>query len=390
MPVSGNDEDWQAGGFALYLHWPFCAAKCPYCDFNSHVAARVDVARWRRALLSEIDRVAALTPGRRLRSVFFGGGTPSLMPPALAGDLLERIAARWVLEDDAEITLEANPTSVEAARFRSFRSAGVNRVSIGIQALDDSSLRRLGRQHSAREALEAFGLARSVFPRASLDLIYARQDQPPEDWARELAAALALGPDHLSLYQLTIEEGTVFGRRAAAGALPGLPDEDRAAELWALTQAMTRDAGLPGYEISNHARPGGESRHNLVYWRYGDYAGVGPGAHGRLTLGGRREACLALTDPSAWLRAVEEQGSGEVPREPLPCEEQGLECLMMGLRLAEGVDAARVAALGGPLLESAALEEMIAAGLVWRSPAGRVGLTDTGRPLLDSVLRRLV
>lgn len=390
MPVSAGDGDWQAGGFALYLHWPFCTAKCPYCDFNSHVAAQVDVARWRRALLSEIDRVAALTPGRRLRSVFFGGGTPSLMPPRLAGDLLERIAMRWGLEDDAEITLEANPTSTEAARFRAFRAAGVNRVSVGVQALDDASLRRLGRQHSAREAIEAFLLARTVFPRASLDLIYARQDQRPEDWARELSAALALGPDHLSLYQLTIEAGTVFGRRAAAGSLPGLPDEDRAVELWALTQAATAAAGLPGYEISNHARPGDESRHNLVYWRYGDYAGVGPGAHGRLTLGGQRQACLALANPSAWLLAVEERGSGELPCEPLPRAEQGLECLIMGLRLAEGVDAARIAALGGPSLTSAAVHEMVAEGLVWCNPAGRIGLTDKGRPLLDSVLRRLV
>ncbi len=390
MPVSGDDEDWRAGGFALYLHWPFCAAKCPYCDFNSHVATRVDVGRWRRAMLAEIDRVAALTPGRRLGSVFFGGGTPSLMPPALAGDLLERIAARWVLEDDAEITLEANPTSAEAARFRAFRAAGVNRISVGIQSLEDAALRRLGRQHSAREALEAFSMARAIFPRASLDLIYARQDQRPEDWARELAASLALGSDHLSLYQLTIEEGTVFGRRAAAGALPGLPDEDRAAELWSLTQEMTRAAGLPGYEISNHALPGDESRHNLVYWRYGDYAGVGPGAHGRLSLGGQRVACLALADPSAWLRAVEEQGSGEVPREPLPREEQGLECLMMGLRLAEGVDTARITALGGPSLDIARVEEMIGAGFVWRDPAGRVGLTDAGRPLLDSILRWLI
>lgn len=390
MPVSGDNEDWHAGGFALYLHWPFCAAKCPYCDFNSHVAARVDVARWRRALLAELDRVSALTPGRRLRSVFFGGGTPSLMPPELVGVLLERIAARWVLEDGAEITLEANPTSVEAARFRAFHAAGVNRISLGIQALDDISLRRLGRQHSTRDALEAFALARTIFSRASLDLIYARQDQRPEDWARELAAALALGPDHLSLYQLTIEEGTVFGRRAAAGALPGLPDEDRAAELWALTQDMTRAAGLPGYETSNHARPGDESRHNLVYWRYGDYAGVGPGAHGRLTLGGRRQASRALADPLAWLQAVEKQGNGELPREPLPREEQGLECLMMGLRLTEGVDAARIVALGGPSLETAAVEEMIGAGFVWRDPAGRVGLTEAGRPLLDSILRRLV
>lgn len=390
MPVSGGDEDWHAGGFALYLHWPFCAAKCPYCDFNSHVVARVDVARWQRALLAEVDRVAALTPGRHLRSVFFGGGTPSLMPPALVGALLERIAARWVLEDGAEITLEANPTSVEAARFRAFRAAGVNRISVGIQALDDRSLRRLGRQHSALEALEAFALARTIFPRASLDLIYARQDQRPEEWARELAAALALGPDHLSLYQLTIEDGTVFGRRAVAGTLPGLPDEDRAAELWTITQDMTRAAGLPGYETSNHARHGDESRHNLVYWRYGDYAGVGPGAHGRLTLEGQRQASRALAAPEAWLHAVEERGSGELPREPLPREEQGLECLMMGLRLAEGVDGARIAVLGGPSLQTAAVEEMIGAGFVWRDPAGRVGLTEAGRPLLDSILRRLV
>ena len=284
---------WEDAGFGVYVHWPFCQAKCPYCDFNSHVAASVDHDLWLEAYLAEIDAAAAMTGARDVRSVFFGGGTPSLMEPRVVGAVLDRVAARWRVSGQVEVTLEANPTSVEAARLAGYRTAGVNRVSLGVQALNDQDLRRLGRLHSAAEALTAVGVAREIFERVSFDLIYARQDQAVQDWEAELAQALALGPDHVSLYQLTIEDGTAFGDRHRRGRLPGLPDEDRAADLYDVTQSLTEAAGLPAYEVSNHARPGAEARHNLLYWESGDYAGIGPGAHGRLTLGGIRSATVA-------------------------------------------------------------------------------------------------
>ena len=295
-------EDWREGGFGLYLHWPFCAAKCPYCDFNSHVAASIDQDRWAAAYLAEIGRLADETPGRVLNSIYFGGGTPSLMRADVVAAILNRAADRWTLANDVEITLEANPGSVEADRFAGYAAAGVNRVSLGVQALNDDDLRRLGRIHSADEALRALDVARATFGRVSFDLIYARQDQTLPDWQAELARALAMGPDHLSLYQLTIEPGTAFYARHQAGGLRGLPDEDLGADLYALTQEMTAAAGLPAYEVSNHAGPGGESRHNLIYWRAGDWGGLGPGAHGRLTLGGSRWATEAPLAPGAWLR----------------------------------------------------------------------------------------
>ncbi|HDR29144.1 radical SAM family heme chaperone HemW, partial [Rhodovulum sp.] len=283
-------EDWQAGGFGLYVHWPFCLSKCPYCDFNSHVAASIDMGEWQRAYLSEIRRIGAETGPRTLTSVFFGGGTPSLMAPDLVAAILDTVRATWPCANDMEVTLEANPGSVEAGRFAGYRDAGVGRVSLGVQALNDADLGRLGRLHSAAEARAAFDIARNTFERVSFDLIYARQDQLLADWQAELGQALALGVDHLSLYQLTIEPGTAFGDRHARGGLRGLPDDDRAADMYLATQEICAAAGLPAYEVSNHARPGAESRHNLIYWRYGDYAGIGPGAHGRLTLDGRRWA----------------------------------------------------------------------------------------------------
>ena len=282
--------DWRAGGFGVYVHWPFCAAKCPYCDFNSHVRREIDQARWRRALVGAIETTARAVPGRVVDTVFFGGGTPSLMPPETVAAVLEAISSGWTLAEGAEVTLEANPTSVEAGRFRGYRDAGVNRLSMGVQALDDADLRALGRMHTVAEAVQAFDVARDIFARVSFDMIYARQRQSLDGWRRELGRALDMAIDHLSLYQLTIESGTRFGDLLARGRLPGLPETELAADMYRMTQDLCARAGMPAYEISNHARPGAESRHNLVYWRYGDYAGIGPGAHGRLTRGPDRWA----------------------------------------------------------------------------------------------------
>jgi oxygen-independent coproporphyrinogen-3 oxidase len=385
----GVSADWQAAGFGLYLHWPFCAAKCPYCDFNSHVAAGVDHDRWLHAFVREIQRLAAETGPRPLTSVFWGGGTPSLMPPDLVARVLEAVRAAWPMPADAEITLEANPTSAEAGRFRAYAEAGVNRVSIGVQALVEADLRRLGRLHTVAEGLAAVELARAVFPRVSFDLIYARQDQSPAAWEAELARALSLAPDHLSLYQLTIEPGTAFGARHAAGGLKGLPDEDTAAEMFHRTQDLCAAAGLPAYEVSNHARPGAESRHNLIYWRSGDWAAVGPGAHGRLTLGGTRWATETVRDPAAWLRQVERLGHGETARRAIPPEEQAEELLMMGLRLAEGVDPGRLVRLAGRPLDPARWAALVELGLLEPS-TDRIVATRAGRAVLNAVLRDLL
>ena len=374
-------EDWQHGGFGVYVHWPFCKAKCPYCDFNSHVRASVDQSAWADAYLAEIDRTAAQTGPRAVQSVFFGGGTPSLMDPALVGAILDRIAARWSMANDVEITLEANPTSVEAERFRGYREAGVNRLSLGIQALNDTDLRRLGRQHSATEALAALALARETFSRVSCDLIYARQDQTLPAWQAELAQLLALGPDHMSLYQMTIEDGTAFGRLHAEGKLRGLPDEDLAAEMYEVTETLCRQAGLAAYEVSNYAEPGSESRHNLIYWRMGDYAGIGPGAHGRLTLPTGRFATSTLRAPEDWLSAVATRGNGEVERELLSGEDRAVEYLMMSLRLAEGSDMSRFTALRGRPLPEDRINTLIRDGFLYirgdmliATPAGRLVL----------------
>lgn len=371
------------------MHWPFCASKCPYCDFNSHVAAGVDQRRWQAAFLSEIDRVAALTPGRVLNSVFFGGGTPSLMEPALVAAILDRVRASWPLANDVEITLEANPGSVEAGRFRGYADAGVNRLSMGMQALNDADLRRLGRMHTAAEGRRAFDVARDAFARVSFDLIYARQDQKLDSWQAELSEALAMAVDHLSLYQLTIENGTVFAARAAAGHLRGLPDDDVAADMYLATQDTCAAAGLAGYEVSNHARPGAESRHNLVYWRYGDYAGIGPGAHGRLTRSGVRHATTAVRAPGAWLSRVETYGHGDESVEALSSADAATEFLLMGLRLAEGVAPSRFAALAGRPLDPGAMAELSKLGMLW-SEDDRIGATAAGRPVLNAVLRALL
>mgnify|MGYP000176080262 FL=1 len=381
-------EDWRAGGFGLYLHWPFCAAKCPYCDFNSHVSRGVDQARWRAAYLSEIDRLGRLTGDRVLNSVFLGGGTPSLMDPDLVAAILARIRRTWRLANDLEVTLEANPSSVEAGRFRGYAEAGVNRVSLGVQALNDRDLTRLGRLHSAAEARRAFDIARAHFDRVSFDLIYARQFQTLADWRAELAEALSMAVDHLSLYQLTIEPGTAFGDRFAAGKLAGLPEEDLAADMYEATQELCDAAGLPAYEVSNHARPGAESRHNLVYWRYGDYAGIGPGAHGRLTLGARRIATEAASAPGQWLDGVE-RGATPERTTAIPGAEQAAEHLMMGLRVTEGIDLDRHTRLAGRPLDPEAIAALADSGLL-HVKQGRLRTTAQGRMLLNRIIPELL
>ncbi|TNC48200.1 coproporphyrinogen III oxidase [Rubellimicrobium rubrum] len=387
MPEAGTRaKDWEAGGFALYVHWPFCQAKCPYCDFNSHVARTIDQVRWARAYEAEIARAAREVPGRVLRSIFLGGGTPSLMEPETVEAVVGAARAAWGFSNDIEITMEANPTSVEAGRFRGYHAAGVNRLSLGVQALNDRDLRALGRLHSAEEAVQAFGMARDSFERVSLDLIYARQGQTPDDWAAELSQALGLAAGHLSLYQLTIEDGTAFGDRFAAGKLRGLPDEDRAADMWDITQRLTEAAGLPAYEVSNHAAPGQESRHNLVYWQGGDWVGIGPGAHGRLTVDGVRAAIETERTPGRWLQMVEQNGSGESQRENLRALEAAEERLMMGLRLAEGVEMDRLRMLDGLVGRTDSLADM---GLV-DIREGRLCATTAGRPVLNAVLRELL
>jgi oxygen-independent coproporphyrinogen-3 oxidase len=381
-------EDWQNGGFGLYIHWPFCQSKCPYCDFNSHVSNAIDQSAWETAYLSELDRVAALTKGRVLNSVFFGGGTPSLMSPDLVASILDRVQSRWTLANDCEITLEANPTSVEMGKFVGFRDAGVNRLSMGIQSLRDDDLRKLGRLHSVREGQKAFDIARNTFDRISFDLIYARQDQDLEYWKTELTEALAMAADHLALYQLTIEEGTAFGDRYKRGGLSGLPTEDTATDMYFATQDICEKFGMPAYEVSNHAQKGAESRHNQIYWRYGDYAGIGPGAHGRLTLNGQRYATDTPLSPALWLEKVRKIETGENPRTLLPQDEQFTEYLLMGLRLSDGIDLHRAESLLG---ESFAPKDSYLQddGLI-QIENGRLSVTSTGRPLLNAILRELL
>ena len=378
-----------ASPFGVYVHWPFCLSKCPYCDFNSHVRhAAIDEARFARAFAAEIAATAERAPGRTVSSIFFGGGTPSLMQPATVAAILDSVARGWSIAPDAEVTLEANPTSVEAARFRGYRAAGVNRVSLGVQALDDEVLRRLGRRHTANEALAAVAIARATFERYSFDLIYAREGHTPDAWAAELRRAIAQAGEHLSLYQLTIEMDTPFAALAAAGALK-IPDEDCARALYDVTQTICADAGLPAYEVSNHARPGRECRHNLVYWRSQEYAGVGPGAHGRLVVDGRRRATATEKRPEAWLMRVESLGHGLTTDEALIPEEIADEFLLMGLRLAEGIDPARYAKIAGRPLDAGRLAELTAQGAVEMTPDGRLRVTRSGFPVLDAVVADL-
>ncbi|MFT0860021.1 radical SAM family heme chaperone HemW [Ancylobacter sp. G4_0304] len=387
--MSASAEPPADPGFGVYVHWPFCKAKCPYCDFNSHVRhAPPDQARFVAAFRAEIAHTRARNGQRRTQSVFFGGGTPSLMEPATVGAILDAIHEAWPIDARAEITLEANPTSVEATRFAGYRAAGVNRVSLGVQALDDASLKSLGRMHTADEALAAVAVARAAFERVSFDLIYARPDQTPEAWRAELLRAIAEGGDHLSLYQLTIEDGTPFAALHRAGKLK-TPDGELARALWDATQETTATAGLPAYEISNHARPGQESRHNLLYWRYGEYAGVGPGAHGRLDTPEGRFATSTERGPEDWAGRVEREGHGTVSDERLTRSEQGDEYLLMGLRLNEGIDRHRFARLAGRDIDPARIAALALEGMVEQLPGGRLRVTPAGFPVLDAIVADL-
>jgi oxygen-independent coproporphyrinogen-3 oxidase len=375
--------------FGVYVHWPFCLSKCPYCDFNSHVRhAAIDEPRFLRAFVSEIASTAARVPDRTVSTIFLGGGTPSLMQPETVGAILDSIGKHWRVAPDVEVTLEANPTSVEATRFRGYRAAGVNRVSLGVQALDDAKLKELGRLHTVQEALDAVAIARQTFERYSFDLIYARPGQTPEQWTAELKRALGEAAEHLSLYQLTIEPETPFATLHASGKLV-MPDEDTARTLYDLTQEICAAAGLLAYEVSNHARPGAECRHNLVYWRAHEYAGIGPGAHGRLDIDGRRHATMTEKRPEAWLMRVESLGHGAVIDEVLTTEERADEFLLMGLRLAEGIDPARYQALAGRPLDPARIDLLAAQGFVERDRNGSLRVTPAGFPVLDAVVADL-
>src|SRR5471032_1063248 len=375
--------------FAVYVHWPFCLSKCPYCDFNSHVRhGDVNEARFVRAFETEIATIAARVPDRTVSTIFFGGGTPSLMQPSSVQAILDAIGKHWSVAPDVEVTLEANPTSVEAMRFRGFRSAGVNRVSLGVQALDDGALKELGRLHTAQEAVDAVAVARSIFDRYSFDLIYARPRQSLEAWSAELKRAIAEAAEHLSLYQLTIEPGTPFFGLHKAGKL-AMPDEDLGRDLYDLTQAICDAEGLPAYEISNHARMGAECRHNLVYWRGQEYAGVGPGAHGRLNIDGRRYATETDKKPESWLTRVEQQGHGLTVDERLQPGEVADEFLLMGLRLAEGIEPERFTALAGRDLDPKRISFLRDGGAVETTQDGRLRVTQSGFPLLDAVVADL-
>ncbi|SHE31024.1 oxygen-independent coproporphyrinogen-3 oxidase [Ruegeria intermedia] len=381
-------DDWRNGGFGLYVHWPFCEAKCPYCDFNSHVSINIDQKQWLDAYLSELKRSATETPERVLNTIFFGGGTPSLMAPETVAAVIDAARSLWRPANDMEITLEANPGSVEAGRFAGYRDAGVNRISMGIQAMNDEDLRRLGRIHSVAEARAAFDIARSCFDRVSFDLIYARQYQTLEDWRAELTEALSMAIDHLSLYQLTIEAGTAFGDRYSVGKLRGLPEDDSAADMYLATQEICEAHGMPAYEVSNHAVPGAESRHNLIYWRYGDYVGIGPGAHGRITVDGQRIATETHLAPTAWLKATA-RGNGEKLRTPLTAEEQANEYLMMCLRLTKGLDIDRYCRLAGRSLPQTKLDYLQEIGMITQQE-NRLAATADGRAVLNAVIRELL
>lgn len=376
-------------GFGIYLHWPFCAAKCPYCDFNSHVRhQKVDQPRFIEAFKREIEHSRQTTGPREVTSIFIGGGTPSLMDPETVDEILQAVKDAWTVPDHIEITMEANPSSVEASRFKGYRQAGVNRVSMGVQALNDKDLKFLGRLHNVAEAKKAISLARDIFPRMSFDLIYARPHQTPEDWADELREAIDLAADHLSLYQLTIEEGTPFFTLHEAGKIPMLEDSLQA-ELYEVTQKVCTENGMPAYEVSNHAQPGAESQHNLNYWRYGDYVGVGPGAHGRISTGGKKFATVTEKHPETWLDLVESNGHGITEIEQLSSQDQADEMLLMGLRLREGIDVSRWSSLSDREFDADRENNLIQYGMIERINNNRIRCTPSGMMVLDSVVADL-
>jgi oxygen-independent coproporphyrinogen-3 oxidase len=382
-------KNWQRAGFGLYIHWPFCQSKCPYCDFNSHVSSNIDQEAWTEAYLSEISNNYHHSSEKILNTVFFGGGTPSLMPSKTIETIITHILSLWKTSNQLEITLEANPTSIDVSRFKEYRSAGVNRVSVGVQSLDDTSLKYLGRLHTGKDAIIAVQTAQSVFDRVSFDLIYARQNQTIKAWEEELLSALSLGTNHMSLYQLTIEDGTVFGDRAKVGKLPGLPSEDLSADMYTLTQEIMSSNRLPLYEVSNHAFPGEESRHNLIYWRGGDFIGVGPGAHGRYYQGPKRKATVMTKNPNKWLSQIKKLGHGAEPSIVLSKSDEALEYLMMSARLVEGTDLKFLEALDSNLLNYNNIKGLTKLGLIFVKNE-RIVVTPEGRPVLNSVLSELI
>jgi len=382
-------KNWQRAGFGLYIHWPFCQSKCPYCDFNSHVSSNIDQEAWTEAYLSEISNNYHHSSEKILNTVFFGGGTPSLMPSKTIETIITHILSLWKTSNQLEITLEANPTSIDVSRFKEYRSAGVNRVSVGVQSLDDTSLKYLGRLHTGKDAIIAVQTAQSVFDRVSFDLIYARQNQTIKAWEEELLSALSLGTNHMSLYQLTIEDGTVFGDRAKVGKLPGLPSEDLSADMYTLTQEIMSSNRLPLYEVSNHAFLGEESRHNLIYWRGGDFIGVGPGAHGRYYQGPKRKATVMTKNPNKWLSQIKKLGHGAEPSIVLSKSDEALEYLMMSARLVEGTDLKFLEALDSNLLNYNNIKGLTKLGLIFVKNE-RIVVTPEGRPVLNSVLSELI
>tara|TARA_Y100000389_G_scaffold187312_1_gene208599 strand:- start:479 stop:1633 length:1155 start_codon:yes stop_codon:yes gene_type:complete len=382
-------DDWENGGFGIYIHWPFCAAKCPYCDFNSHVRTSVDQSRWLSAIRLELKNNAIRTKGRTVNTIFFGGGTPSLMEPETVAGIIKEIAKLWVLALDIEISLEANPTSVEAQKFSNFRKAGINRISMGIQSLRNDDLKALGRMHSVNEARKAFDIAKDNFKRVSFDLIYARQGQSKFNWENELKEASSMAVDHLSLYQLTIEDGTRFGDLYERGNLKGMPNDSLAADMYDITQEITLQNDMPAYEISNHAIEGAESRHNLIYWRYGDYIGVGPGAHGRISENGNKIATTTIENPENWLRGVELNGTSTIDDEVINHIDQASEYLMMSLRLIEGVDMERYKKISGVALDNKLIDKNIENGLI-KVINNNLIATQRGRIILNTLIKDLL
>ena len=380
-------NDWQNGGFGIYLHWPFCESKCPYCDFNSHVVQEIDQEAWLQAYLKCLDEAAINISPRLLNTVFFGGGTPSLMSPKLVSEIMNRIKCLWTVSNDLEVTLEANPSSFEANKFKEYYDAGINRLSVGVQALNDKDLKRLGRLHSVNEAINAIEISNSIFNHTSLDLIYARQDQTIDDWSAELTRALELETKHLSLYQLTIEDGTPFGNLSKKGKLKGLPVDDQAANLYEVTQEICNKFNMPAYEISNHSKPGSESRHNLVYWRYGDYLGVGPGAHGRLTIDDKKMATVGKHDPREWLSAVKNSKNYETIT-PISSIEQAKEYMVMGLRISEGISLSRVKEICDHKINEENIHYLTDLGLV-TVDYDRLIVNSSGRILLNQIINKL-
>ena len=382
-------ENWKRAGFGIYIHWPFCEAKCPYCDFNSHVTSEIDEEAWANAYIAELNKSYQVTSNKKLSSIFFGGGTPSLMSTETANKIIHHIRSLWKLSENLEVTLEANPSSVESSKFSEYKSAGINRVSIGVQSLDNTSLKYLGRLHTAEDARKAVDVAKSTFERVSFDLIYSRQSQSISDWEAELLEALSLGINHMSLYQLTIEDGTPFGDRLKIGKLPGLPSDDKSADMYYVTQDIMEAHNFPQYEISNHASPGEASKHNLIYWRGGDYVGIGPGAHGRYYKEKQRIATVRTKDPSAWLSQVKKQGHGEESNLSVSNSDEALEYLLMAARLSEGIDLNFLESLDLNALNHKKLNDLTAAKFFYTSN-NRLFINPSGRAVLNSILTELI